>query len=128
MKVSKTSQKDGVFNYTKWERVKVGDIVEIDLNDVIPADILLLESSDPNKLCFVETSNLDGETNLKQKSIIDVPFDSIDTFEYKIETQPPNSNLNDFQESGIVFLGIKLSQKFLIFVFNYDHKISTPLD
>ena len=70
------------------------------MNDVIPADILLLESSDPNKLCFVETSNLDGETNLKQKSIIDVAFDSIDTFEYKIETQPPNSNLNDFQELG----------------------------
>ncbi len=39
-------------------------------NEVIPADILLLSSSDPLGICFVETSNLDGESNLKQRLVV----------------------------------------------------------
>lgn len=48
----------------------VGDIVRLSINDVIPADILLLNSSDPHDICFIETANLDGETNLKQREIV----------------------------------------------------------
>jgi phospholipid-transporting ATPase len=33
----------------------------------IPADILLIKSSFPTGMCFVDTMNLDGETNLKDK-------------------------------------------------------------
>ena len=39
------------------------------LNQVIPADVILLRSSDPQNICFIETANLDGESNLKQKEI-----------------------------------------------------------
>ena len=52
-----------------WKEVRVGDIVHLSNNEQIPADILLLHSSDPSGLCYIDTQNLDGETNLKQREI-----------------------------------------------------------
>ena len=44
-------------------------MVIVNLNEQIPADLLLVKTSDKKGNCFVETKNLDGETNLKDKSI-----------------------------------------------------------
>jgi phospholipid-translocating ATPase len=36
-------------------------------DEYLPADIVLIKTSDKNGECFIETKNLDGETNLKSK-------------------------------------------------------------
>ncbi|CAD8165511.1 unnamed protein product [Paramecium octaurelia] len=64
--VQKYSLRTGVFEYDKWQNVYVGDIIRIANKQRIPADIIILATSKGGE-CFVETKNLDGETNLKPK-------------------------------------------------------------
>ncbi|KAG2212463.1 hypothetical protein INT46_008000 [Mucor plumbeus] len=54
----------------KWREVKVGDICRIESKEFFPADLILLSSSEPEGLCYIETSNLDGEVNLKIKQAL----------------------------------------------------------
>ncbi|KAI0683336.1 phospholipid-translocating P-type ATPase, partial [Cytidiella melzeri] len=53
---------------TTWEDIKVGDFVKILDNEAIPADVLICATSEEENVAFVETKNLDGETNLKSRT------------------------------------------------------------
>lgn len=59
---------DVYWGKTLWEDVRVGDFVKIMNNDPIPADILICATSDDENVAFLETKNLDGETNLKSRN------------------------------------------------------------
>ena len=60
--------RDGDWVEVEWKSVSVGDIVMV-LNDMFfPADLVLLASSEDEAQCYIETANLDGETNLKIRS------------------------------------------------------------
>ena len=51
----------------KSSNLKVGDLVVVFDNEFIPADLAYIGSTNENGVCFVNTVNLDGETNLKEK-------------------------------------------------------------
>lgn len=60
-------QPDGSFSEKEWQQVKVGDIIQVNDDDLLPADLLCLHTALPDQVCFVKTANLDGESNLKIK-------------------------------------------------------------
>ena len=51
----------------KWKDINQGDIVKVLEDETFPCDMVFISSSEPEYICYVETSNLDGETNLKMK-------------------------------------------------------------
>lgn len=51
----------------KWQDLKVGDVVLLERDDAIPADIVLIQASGVEGAAQIETKSLDGETNLKSK-------------------------------------------------------------
>ncbi len=53
-----------------WKEVVVGDIVKVENETFFPADLILMSSSEPQGMCYIETANLDGETNLKIRSAL----------------------------------------------------------
>ncbi len=59
--------KTGEFKPIIWKDIKVGTVVKVLENEFFPADLVLLNSSGPKGICYIETKNLDGETNLKHK-------------------------------------------------------------
>jgi phospholipid-transporting ATPase len=51
----------------EWQNLHVGHIIRVKKDEYVPADILILNTSEPKGICYIETKNLDGETNLKHK-------------------------------------------------------------
>ena len=55
----------------KWMNVRTGDIIKINQDHQITADVLLLTTSDTYNPAYIETAELDGETNLKVFLLVD---------------------------------------------------------
>uniref|UniRef100_T1K886 Phospholipid-transporting ATPase n=1 Tax=Tetranychus urticae TaxID=32264 RepID=T1K886_TETUR len=87
----------------RWHKVQVGDIIRIDNDNFVAADLLLLSTSEPNGLCYVETAELDGETNLKCRQALPETAELLDDtnllskFDGEIRCEPPNNNLTKYE-------------------------------
>ena len=66
----------------KCALIKVGNIIKVRKEEMIPADLLIIKTSLSNGFCYMQTSNLDGETTLK-------PRESIHITQQKLRLQKP---------------------------------------
>ncbi|EGN94457.1 hypothetical protein SERLA73DRAFT_96604 [Serpula lacrymans var. lacrymans S7.3] len=83
---------------TLWKKLEVGDVVLLRDNDQVPADIVVLSSSDPDGMCYLETKNLDGETNLKPRKSLHATTtitseEDIEKSAFVLDSEPPHQNL-----------------------------------
>ncbi|KAI0954200.1 hypothetical protein AcV7_007497 [Taiwanofungus camphoratus] len=86
---------------TLWKKLQVGDIVLLRENEQIPADVVVLSTSDPDDMCYVETKNLDGETNLKPRKSVRATSsitseEDIERSSFVLDSEPPHQNLYSY--------------------------------
>ncbi|XP_016314910.1 phospholipid-transporting ATPase ID-like isoform X2 [Sinocyclocheilus anshuiensis] len=91
----------GILQKEKWMNVRVGDIIKLENNQFVAADLLLLSSSEPHGLCYIETAELDGETNMKVRQSLSVTSElgdpnNLARFDGEVVCEPPNNKLDRF--------------------------------
>ena len=64
------------FKEETWKNITLGQIIKVEKDAEIPADLLIIKSSNENGFCYLKTSNLDGETNLKPREAINRFFNT----------------------------------------------------
>uniref|UniRef100_A0AAY4AKP9 Phospholipid-transporting ATPase n=1 Tax=Denticeps clupeoides TaxID=299321 RepID=A0AAY4AKP9_9TELE len=79
----------------------VGDIVKVTNGQHLPADMVIVSSSEPQAMCYTETSNLDGETNLKIRQGLPLTAvvqsaEELMALSGRLECEGPNRHLYDF--------------------------------
>ncbi|EFC47189.1 predicted protein, partial [Naegleria gruberi] len=84
-----------------WKEVQVGDIVKVNQDESFPADLIGISSSEHQGICYIETSQLDGETNLKIKRCVHPTSELIDPnallkLKGVINCEQPNNKLYNF--------------------------------
>ncbi|PAV88963.1 hypothetical protein WR25_22769 [Diploscapter pachys] len=95
--------KGGHLKEEEWSNVRVGDTIRMVSNQFVAADLLLLSTSEPHGICYIETMELDGETNLKTRgALVDTAemgddLDAISNFNGEVACEPPNNKLDKFQ-------------------------------
>ncbi|KAL9558275.1 hypothetical protein MBANPS3_000975 [Mucor bainieri] len=92
-----------VFVKSLSKDVRVGDFILLRNGDSLPADAVLLSTSDKEGICFVETKDLDGETNLKPRNSvqelkhIQSGADCLSECHFYVEAGAPSPDLYKFE-------------------------------
>ena len=100
---STISIQDGLEIPIKWKDVRVGQLIKVYQNEIFPADVILLGTSNDLNVCYVEMKSLDGETNLKHKCIstqtseLLVNIGNFSGISLAVECEEPKPNLYEFK-------------------------------
>ena len=105
----------------KCYSIKVGNIIRVKKNEMIPADLLIIKTSLKNGFCYMKTDNLDGENALKPREALHITqqklrYESPKTFKNLlssinencfIEVDLPNENIYEINGT-IIFKNQKI--------------------
>ncbi|EUD67234.1 guanylate cyclase, other [Plasmodium inui San Antonio 1] len=88
----------------RWMDLTVGSIIRLIENEQVPADILLLSCNNNEGLVYIETSLINGETNLNKKCCVNETRDETSIYGIcnirgRIICEKPNSNMESFNGS-----------------------------
>jgi phospholipid-transporting ATPase len=89
----------------------VGDLIELRDGQTIPADSLLIATEHDTSQCFVLTSSLDGEKNLKPKLALKTIQDNLPSLlkeggSTQLEVSMPKADRNLYNFNGVVNYGV----------------------
>ena len=111
------------FQNIKWSDIKVGNLIKVKKNEIIPADLFVICSSNTDTSFYLQTSNIDGESNLKkrevlistqkifyknnikEKNYLEKAFNAFNNLGEEncyINVEPPNRNI--YKINGLLFL------------------------
>lgn len=81
--------------------IRVGDLVQVDGNQEIPCDLAILASSDTSGQVYMQTTNLDGETDFKLRTVPTTlrDLESVHKFRGRIECPLPDNKLYQFDST-----------------------------
>ncbi|KAH6626552.1 hypothetical protein B0J18DRAFT_380865 [Chaetomium sp. MPI-SDFR-AT-0129] len=99
---------EGEWAKIEWQALRVGDIIRLERDENVPADIVLLHATGPNGVAFIETMALDGETNLKSKQACPLlakhcsSISGIGACEAEVVSEDPNLDLYNYEGRATV--------------------------
>jgi magnesium-transporting ATPase (P-type) len=85
-----------------WKDLRVGMVIRVENKGEVPADVVVLQTSEPRGVCYIETSNIDGETNLKLKEAVAATanhchgVESLASLGGELVYEPPNDRIHTF--------------------------------
>lgn len=98
--------KTGEFETLTAEQIKVGDIIKVEAGKRIPADLILLHTTETTGSCFVTTSQLDGEVDLKPRAPIKATSKmstaKIAQTNLVVEVEVPHRDIYEFEATYVV--------------------------
>lgn len=99
--ISADGKPECIFASCCWQDVRVGDVVRVERDQYFPADMVLLACSTDTGRCYVETAQLDGESNLKLRFAVKATSDletaaDFGAYQLDVQCEPPNNKLYVF--------------------------------
>lgn len=94
--------RDKTLTKIRSKDIRVGDFVYVRKNEEIPCDMILLAAGGLNgDRCYITTSNLDGEANLKSRSCSNLkdrigPIENLNDTMLIVECEHPSATLYEF--------------------------------
>lgn len=87
-------------DHKPWSQLHVGDVIKVEKDQEFPADLLLIYAANGKDLVYVDTMNLDGETNLKERFVFSRDhcgtLQSAAEMSGELVCDPPDESLDDW--------------------------------